>query len=486
MNKTTFVKKSFFVLCFFVLISIQNTKAQIAIGVPNIGFTQACANDSFNTFNVTFSFSPESGLNPTNQFQVELSDATGSFATPTVVATSTAGAITTSPATLSFGLPTNTSGESYRIRIKSTAPVATSSGSSTFAAYYKIQDTPFSINNLIPVATYCAGGSYVLTIDNPGTGLNDSPLNYPSLNFKWYRATGPSTSVFVADGETLTVSQPGTYFVETDYGTCTSDSFSNRVKVSESTSGSTTAIVSSLGNPFCPAGGPTTLTTTEGNSYQWFLNGEAISGATNQTFNTTESGTFSVNIDLGSCSTTATIDLVSEGFTSDLNVNEVNTMEEGDALYVEVTTSANNPEFQWYLNDILIPDATENTYDATDFGNYKVVINQTTGCIVSEELLFEIEAPEDLFPEVAKIPNMISPNGDGINDTWIIPNDYVSGTNTEVIIMDAYGKVSLKTTDYQNNWPENEINFNSVNPVFYYVITTTDNKTKKGSITIIK
>ena len=486
MNKTTFVKKSFFVLCFFVLISIQNTKAQIAIGVPNIGFTQACANDSFNTFNVTFSFSPESGLNPTNQFQVELSDATGSFATPTVVATSTAGAITTSPATLSFGLPTNTSGESYRIRIKSTAPVATSSGSSTFAAYYKIQDTPFSINNLIPVATYCAGGSYVLTIDNPGTGLNDSPLNYPSLNFKWYRATGPSTSVFVADGETLTVSQPGTYFVETDYGTCTSDSFSNRVTVSESTSGSTTAIVSSLGNPFCPAGGPTTLTTTEGNSYQWFLNGEAISGATNQTFNTTESGTFSVNIDLGSCSTTATIDLVSEGFTSDLNVNEVNTMEEGDALYVEVTTSANNPEFQWYLNDILIPDATENTYDATDFGNYKVVINQTTGCIVSEELLFEIEAPEDLFPEVAKIPNMISPNGDGINDTWIIPNDYVSGTNTEVIIMDAYGKVSLKTTDYQNNWPENEINFNSVNPVFYYVITTTDNKTKKGSITIIK
>lgn len=486
MNKTTFVKKSFFVLCFFVLISIQNTKAQIAIGVPNIGFTQACANDSFNTFNVTFSFSPESGLNPTNQFQVELSDATGSFATPTVVATSTAGAITTSPATLSFGLPTNTSGESYRIRIKSTAPVATSSGSSTFAAYYKIQDTPFSINNLIPVATYCAGGSYVLTIDNPGTGLNDSPLNYPSLNFKWYRATGPSTSVFVADGETLTVSQPGTYFVETDYGTCTSDSYSNRVTVSESTSGSTTAIVSSLGNPFCPAGGPTTLTTTEGNSYQWFLNGEAISGAINQTFNTTESGTFSVNIDLGSCSTTATIDLVSEGFTSDLNVNEVNTMEEGDTLYVEVTTSANNPEFQWYLNDILIPDATENTYDATDFGNYKVVINQTTGCIVSEELLFEIEAPEDLFPEVAKIPNMISPNGDGINDTWIIPNDYVSGTNTEVIIMDAYGKVSLKTTDYQNNWPENEINFNSVNPVFYYVITTTDNKTKKGSITIIK
>jgi hypothetical protein len=52
--------------------------------------------------------------------------------------------------------------------------------------------------------------------------------------------------------------------------------------------------------------------------------------------------------------------------------------------------------------------------------------------------------------------------------------------------MNSSGKVVFNTTDYQNNWPENDIDFNSVNPVFYYVITTTDNKTKKGSITVVK
>ncbi|PWI29008.1 hypothetical protein DI383_13680 [Flavobacteriaceae bacterium LYZ1037] len=486
MNKTTIVKKLFFVMCFFVLFLNQNLKAQIVIGAPNIGFSQACANESFNTFNVTFVFSPEAGLSPTNQFNIELSDADGSFASPTVVFTSAAGSVTTSPATLSFSLPTETSGELYRLRIKSTAPVATSSGSPTFAAYYKIQDTPFSINNLISTAAYCAGGSYVLTIDNPGTGMNDSPLNYPNLTFKWYRETGPTTSVFVADGESLTVNTPGTYFVETDYGTCTSDSFSNRVTVTESSSGSTSEIISSLGNPFCPSGGPTTLTTTTGNSYQWYLDGQAISGATNQSINAVLSGTYSVSIDLGSCSTSASIDLVSEGFVSSINVDEVNTMEPGDLLYVEVTTTASNPEFQWYLNETIIPGETGNTYDATEFGNYKVIISQTTGCVVSKEFLFVIEEPIDPFPNVADIPNLISPNGDGVNDTWIIPNEYVSGTNTQVIIMDAYGKVSLNTTDYQNNWPENEIDFKSVNPVYYYVITTSDNKTKKGSITLIK
>jgi hypothetical protein len=68
----------------------------------------------------------------------------------------------------------------------------------------------------------------------------------------------------------------------------------------------------------------------------------------------------------------------------------------------------------------------------------------------------------------------------------MIPINYVEGTNTDVMIMTSSGKVVLQTNNYLNNWPENELNINNVNQVFYYVITTSDNKTKKGSITIIK
>lgn len=486
MPKTTFEKKLFIFLCFSVLFFSQNLKAQVVIGAPNLGFSQACANADFNTYYVTFVFSPETALSSSNQFIIELSDPSGSFSNATTVYSSNAGAITTSPATLGFSLPTDTAGETYRIRIKSTAPNATSTGSPSFPAYYKIQDSPFSINHLIPTAAYCAGGSYLLTIDNPGTGLNDSPLNYPSLTFKWYKETGPTTSVFVADGESLSVSTEGTYFVKTNYGTCTSESFSNRVTVTESTSGSTTTILSSLGNPFCPEAGPTTLATSAGTSYQWYLNGVAISGATNQTYDTELSGTYTVTVDLGGCVSNASIDLVSEMFTSSLNVDAENTIDPGDSLEVIVSTTANNPEFLWYLNNTLITGVLGDTYQATQAGNYKIIINQTTGCLVSNELLFEIIETADPFPNVEKIPNLISPNGDGINDTWIIPNEYVSGTNTQVMIMNSYGKVLLNTKEYQNNWPENEINFTSVNPVFYYVITTQDNKTKKGSITLVK
>jgi len=468
----------------FLFAFINSMSAQIVISTPSLGFSQACASESFNTYYVTFTFSPESNLNASNQFIIELSDESGSFSNSTTVYTSVQGAVTTSPATLGFSLPNTTAGETFKVRIKSTAPVATSSGSISFPAYYKLQDEPFSINNLIGTAVYCSGSSYLLTIDNPGSENNDSPLQYPSLTFNWYKETSQTTSVFIAAGETLSVSEPGTYFVETDYGSCTSESYSNRVMVSEASSGNTTSsISSSLGNPYCSTQGPTTLSAINGNSYKWYKDGEEISGATDQMFVTNESGFYEVSIDLGDCTASASIDLENTGYTSSIDVGETNMLEEGEILIVTVTTTANTPEYVWYLNGNIIASANSNIYEATETGNYKVVVTQTVGCNAFTEHNFTIVEP---FPDVGNIPNLISPNGDNINDTWVIPQAYVSGTNTEVIIMDAYGKIVLKTNDYQNNWPQDEINFKNVNPVYYYIIKTPSNNTKKGSITIIK
>ena len=420
----------------------ETISAQIVIGAPSLGFSQACASDSFNTYNVTFSFSPESALGAANQFIIELSDETGSFASPTIVFSSNSGAVTVSPATLSFSLPNTTAGEGFKIRIKSTAPMATSSNSIAFPAYFKIQDTPFSINNLISTGAYCSGGSYLLTIDNPGYGSNDSPLQYPSLTFNWYKETSPTTSVFVAAGSSLSVSEPGTYFVETNYGTCTSNSFSNRVTVTEATSSATSSISSSLGNPYCSSQGSTTLSTIAGNSYQWYKDGMAITGATSQIYVTNEAATYSVTINLGSCVANASIDLQNNGFTSSIDVPDTNIINEGETLLVSVTTTANSPDFQWYLNESIISGANGNSFEVTEIGNYKVVVSQTSGCISSTEFLFNVTEP---FPDVANIPNLIS------------PQEYVNGTNTEVMILSSQGKMELRTNNYQNNWPENEI-----------------------------
>jgi gliding motility-associated-like protein len=489
MLKFTHAQKLFLGICLLCLAIQENANSQIVIGTPNLGFSQACASDSFNSYGTTFTFSPESALEASNQFTIELSDADGDFSDPTVIYTSTAGSVTTSPATLDFSIPEATAGEFYKIRIKSSSPIATSAASADFAAYYKLQDSPFTINNLVSTGAYCTGGSYLLTIDNPGTGTNDSPLNYDSLTFNWYKETSATTSVFVAEGTSLSVDEEGTYFVETNYGTCTSDSFSNRVAISEASTGgeANASVVSSLGNPYCPEQGLTTLTTLGGNSYQWFKDGIEIPDATNQMYQTDTSGIFSVQVDLGDCMASGSIDLVSELFESTINVDESNSILEDETLSVIVTDTAVSPEYEWYLDNQLITGATNNSYEATEFGDYEVIITETSSaCNGSKSYQFNIQPGLEPFPDVDNIPNVISPNGDFVNDTWVLPLQYVTGTNTEIVILNEQGKVVFQTIDYQNNWPENNLNVTSINKLFYYIITTMDGEVKKGTITIVK
>jgi len=488
MEKTTFQKFFYAVVSFFIVLYSGKTEAQIVIGTPDLQFSQACANESFNSFIATFVFGPVSGLDPSNQFIVEMSDGNGSFSNPEIVFTSNPGVINASPANADIALPTTTAGEGYKIRIKSTHPATYSASSDSFAAYYKIQDSPFTINNLIPTASFCAGGSYLLTIDNPGTGNNDSPLNYPSLTFNWFKEITPTTSILVAQSPSLSVTEEGIYFVETNYGSCTSNSFSNRVRLTEATSGEpvVATIISSLGNPFCTGDGATILSTISGNNYKWFKDGIEILGATSQTYQTASSGVYDVRVYFVSCEAIGSIELEAGEFASSIDVPEINMMEAGDTLSVTVTTDAINPEFMWLLNDEVILNATQSTYDATNFGVYKILITQTSDCIYTEELVFQVEEFIDLFPDVENIPNLISPNGDGINDTWVIPTSYVSGTNTEVVILSSQGKTVFYTKDYLNSWPEDQLNLSSVNQVYYYIITPQDQEPKKGSITIIK
>ena len=102
MVKITFLKSLYFLAGFFIVSNIGKIEAQIVIGTPDLQFTQACANESFNTFTVMFVFNPPSALDPSNQFILEMSDPDGSFSDPEIVFTSNPGAISTSPASVDF------------------------------------------------------------------------------------------------------------------------------------------------------------------------------------------------------------------------------------------------------------------------------------------------------------------------------------------------------------------------------------------------
>ncbi|AYN05765.1 hypothetical protein [Flavobacterium sp. 140616W15] len=480
----TNLRISFLFLCVFFCAN-TNTFGQV-IGPVALPFDKICADATFNDFSVTFN---HQGFLDSANYVVILSDDSGNFDNPVSTIFVSIMDITATQKRIKFILPSNLIGsETYRLRVKetttgiTTGDFSTYSGPKTFPIYYKVQDSKFTINNFNPTATYCSGGSYVLSIDNPGIGGNDSPLKYPSLKYNWYKSNGlilPETLVAGNTGGTYTVTEPGIYYVRTNYGTCTSDSESNQVSVTLASSNTTTEIVSSLGNPFCPATGATILSVGTGASYQWSKDGVAITGAISQTYSATTAGLYTVKIEFGGCTGNGSINLQSEGsFTGNLNIPNSNTInvETGETLNVTVTSDAVDPSYKWYINSTLITDAITDSYFVTAVGNYKIEVTQTTGCTATKEFNFQVSDSN-----LKNIPNIVSLSS-GFN-TWDLPGDY-KNAETNVMIVSSQGEVMFNGVDYDpSKWEIKD--FKNINPVYYYIIKKGSDE-KKGSITVIK
>ena len=90
-----------------------------------------------------------------------------------------------------------------------------------------------------------------------------------------------------------------------------------------------------------------------------------------------------------------------------------------------------------------------------------------------------------VFPEL-KIPNVFSPNGDGINDTWNIVglNTY---SNLQVLIFDRYGRVVFTSTQYNIPWDGKRNGQELPAGVYYYIIDLSKEfGVLKGSITLLR
>lgn len=488
-----FCSRFLLIIFFFCAVGYSQTKTI----VPQIlEFNKICAGD-YNQFDATFNYS---NFPIGSTFEIQLSDGSGSFANPISTTTLSTADISANQKKITFAVPATLIGsENYKLRVKEITSNFTSVSFAVkdpnnnngtlnyFAAYYKSYEDVYFINDKLSIASMCPGGSVTLSIYNPTPNIqNSSPANYANIKYKWYKG---SSVVLGQTGSSLVVNSPGTYYAVIDYSSCTdSNSQSNIVTVVESSGGvSSTSLSSSLGNPFCSDGSTSTILSLDsvgGNSFQWSKDGVKIPGATNKTLGVTQAGLYSLLVDFGGCLSTFTIDLKSFNLQSSINIPQNNNLEDGQTKEVIVTTTAVNPTFEWYKENILISGNSTNTFNVTSIGNYKVKIIPQSGCAIIKDIAFSFKSIVDL--NAVKIPNLISPNGDGINDTWVIPEEYCVGTNTLIEILDSNGKVVFTTQDYLNNWPENVINFKQVNPVYYYILKSPDGKEKKGSITIVK
>ena len=165
---------------------------------------------------------------------------------------------------------------------------------------HPILDIHFASSAVAPVAifnipnTICAGQSFTLT---------DNSFNNPTSR-NW-TLTGGTPSSSTAQSPTITYNTPGTYTITltSTNANGTSPSFSRVITV-----GSVPAVPTVNQNS-------NALTSSTATTYQWFLNGAAISGATSQTYTATANGNYYVVITnaSGCTSQSATVAVTTTG-----------------------------------------------------------------------------------------------------------------------------------------------------------------------------
>jgi CHU_C Type IX secretion signal domain len=435
-------------------------EGQITISKPVLGFSAACPSAGFNTFNLSFSFTPVSNIVSPNIFNVELSDATGNFSSPTLLTTSNS---ITSPVSVNFVMPVTVAGTSYRIRIRSNSPVAISPSSDSFAAYYAIFTMPFTINDNVSNQNFCENFVYALKVDS---GTN-SPLQYNQLKYKWFRNGA------LLNGEilpTLNVTQNGNYYVEVDYGNCTNNAYSNIVSMLKVPAPSLLISSENGITEVCPSKGLklSTNNTTISNQYQWFLNNTLIPSANASIYTANQAGIYRLEITTSQCKLISNNIILTEIDTSGFTTNSEPNIEITEGEQVTISAQGAN-SYKWIINGIQV--ANTSSYSTGQAGEIQL-IGTVAGCDVSKIFTITVKEKENTS---TTIPNTITPNNDNINDTWFLPEAYAFKDNVEIIIFTANNQIIFKEKNYSNNWPTNPIGLNTV---YYYRILKNNLKKK--------
>ncbi len=142
-----------------------------------------------------------------------------------------------------------------------------------------------------------------------------------------------------------------------------------------------------------------------------------------------------------------------------------------------------NYSYEWFLNNEIIPGELGNTIEVDTEGQYFVRISLSDCFIDSETVSVSSIAPPG---ETEIIPNVVTPNNDGINDNWLLPESLFNQQDVEVTIYDTSGRVDFMGASYQNNWPLQNSKSLGQNPIYYYIITKNNSVVRKGSITVMR
>jgi len=158
-------------------------------------------------------------------------------------------------------------------------------------------------------------------------------------------------------------------------------------------------------------------------------------------------------------------------------------------VYFTNTSVATNPTYTWYFEDVDSFNADPNpVHRYTQKGVFRVglLVTDEIGCVDSESVSIKVIEQLRVF-----IPSMFTPNGDGINDVFIIGYTKEALEIMKCSVWNRWGtKVYEFTIPGGEWWDGKESGQLCQDDVYFYVVETTDHqkqvKKYNGTITLLR
>ncbi len=189
---------------------------------------------------------------------------------------------------------------------------------------------------------------------------------------------------------------------------------------------------------------------------------------------------FTVQVSDGYASTTLTINVTVNKLPSTVVTASSTNVSKG--LYTQLNVvAANITSYSWTpiagLNNATIANPSARVTANT---RYNVTVTNTVGCTSTDGI--DVKAIEDIYlsPTIA-----FSPNGDGINEKFVIKN-IDQYPNNKLQIYDRLGKLVYEQNNYANNWDGTITGKVLAKDTYYYVLIVNNILVKKGAITIVR
>lgn len=119
-------------------------------------------------------------------------------------------------------------------------------------------------------------------------------------------------------------------------------------------------------------------------------------------------------------------------------------------------------------------------------GNFKSNANTDTINLGSEMINYYyydnfslVECPPLIQPLQVVIPNVFTPNKDGLNDTFKIEN---LPKNSQLNVYSRWGNLVYQSNNYNNDWTGDNLS----DGVYYYILTLSSGNSTKGTVTILR